>query len=124
MGINICKMEGFKLTYSSEDFTTHGTDIGTSNRLFLCCLLSREMEAYQQMILKALNLDNKQKRDTLSNLLGRCLTKTAKKDTLEYLFSWTAFLQGETCSGPMYNLIYSHPEGEMSCCFLVAVLPL
>jgi hypothetical protein len=67
------------------------------------------MEAYQQMILKALNLDDKQKRDTLSNLLGRCLIKTPEKDMLKHPFSWTAFRQGETCSGPMRNLIDSHP---------------
>jgi hypothetical protein len=103
-------MEGFKFTHGSENFTTHGNDISTLNRVFLCCLISREMEVYQQMILKALNLDDKQKRETLDKLLGRCLIKTPEKDLLQHPFSWTAFRQGQTCSGPLRNLFDSHSK--------------
>ena len=48
---NYGKVEGFKFTHGSENFTgAHSTGISTSNTVFLCCLISREMEIYQQMI--------------------------------------------------------------------------
>jgi hypothetical protein len=102
---NYGKMEGFKVTHGSENFTgAHSTDISTSNTVFLCCLISREIEVYQQMILKALNLDDEQKRETLNDLLGRCLTTSEEKDVLQHPFSWRAFRQGEICSDPLSNL--------------------
>jgi hypothetical protein len=102
------KVEGFKFTHGSENFTgAHSTGISTSNTVFLCCLISREMEIYQQMILKALNLDDEQKRETLNNLLDRCLIMPEEKDVLQHPFSWRAFRQGEVCSDPLRNLFDS-----------------
>ena len=101
---NYGKVEGFKFTHGSENFTgAHSTGISTSNTVFLCCLVSREMEIYQQMILKALNLDDEQKRETLNDLLGRCLITPEEKDVLQHPFSWRAFRQGEICSDPLRN---------------------
>jgi hypothetical protein len=65
------------------------------------------MEIYQQMILKALNLDDEQKRETLNNLLDRCLITPEEKDVLQHPFSWRAFRQGEVCSDPLRNLFDS-----------------
>jgi hypothetical protein len=51
-------------------------------------------------MLKALNLDDEQKRETLNNLLGRCLITPEEKDMLQHPFSWRAFRHGEICSDP------------------------
>ena len=110
---NFGKMDGFKFTHGSENYTGT-TDISTSNTVFLCCLISREMEVYQQMILKAVNLDDKQKRDSLKDLLGRCHIKPPIEDALQHPFSWRAFRQGETCSGTLRNVSESLSVPSMS----------
>jgi hypothetical protein len=51
-------------------------------------------------MLKALNLDDEQKRETLNNLLGRCLITPEEKDVLQHPFSWRAFRHGEICIDP------------------------
>lgn len=79
----------------------YSAHLSPSNTVFLCCLIYREMEAYQTMILKAFNLDDFQKRDSLSNLLNRCQIKKASEgnDLLQKPFPWASFRLGETCTG-------------------------
>ena len=102
---NFRNVEGFKFSHGSEKFTEpRGTDIGTSNALFLCCLISHDIEFYQLLILKALNPADKQKRETLNDLSNRCHIKTDEEDLLEHPFSWPAFRQGEECSGLLGNV--------------------
>ena len=102
---NFRNVEGFKFSHGSEKFTEpRGTDIGTSNALFLCCLISHDIEFYQLLILKALNLADKQKRETLNDLSNRCHIKTDEEDLLEHPFSWPAFRRGEECSGLLGNV--------------------
>jgi len=87
------------LSHGSEKFTFphYSTDISTSNTALLWCWIYREMEVYQQIILKALNLDDEQKRVTLNDLLSRCLIIPKEKDVLKHPFSWKTFRQGGMC---------------------------
>ncbi|KAL3822046.1 hypothetical protein ACHAXA_007839 [Cyclostephanos tholiformis] len=108
-------MEGFKFSHGSEKYTEElGTKIGTSNEVFLCCLIYREIEFYQLLILKALNLADKQKHESLNDLLNRCHIKTHEKDVLKHPFSWRAFRQGEMCSGLMGNSSDPHSAQSVS----------
>jgi hypothetical protein len=71
-----------KITHRSEKNAVFlSTDISDTNTIFLCCLIAREIEIYQQLILKAWNLDAIQKR----------------KYILELPFSWKGFQLGATC---------------------------
>ena len=95
---NFGKIEGFKISHGSEnDAAQKSTVISTVNTVFLCCLVAREIEYYQQMILKAVNLDDTQKRDSLTDLLNRCRVEISEDNVLEHPFSWTAFRQGKEC---------------------------
>jgi hypothetical protein len=52
---------GLKHSHGSENYTTpHSADLSVPNTFFLCCLISKDMEAYQQLILKAENFDDAQ----------------------------------------------------------------
>lgn len=87
---------GSKYTHGSENYTASAS-LSQSNAFYLCCLIYQELEAYQQMILGAFNLNDSQKHETLSNLLNRCQIKASDKVMLEEPFSWEEFGQGRTC---------------------------
>jgi hypothetical protein len=77
----------------SADFSS-SVDLSNENTRFLCCMIWEEIEAYQTMILKAVNLDSTQKLMTLSSLLNRCLidvTFPSEFALLEEPFNWEAF---------------------------------
>jgi hypothetical protein len=63
--------KGEKLNHSQGDMRNLSY-VSVSNSIFLCCLIYEELHYYQQLILKAVNLDGLQKRDTLHDLLNRC----------------------------------------------------
>jgi hypothetical protein len=78
---------------------THGSDsynydgfLDPSNSAYLCCLLYQEMEVYQSVILKAFNLNETEKRQTLANVLTHCQIET-KQDLLKDPFSWQALYE-------------------------------
>lgn len=62
---------GSKHTHGSEAFG-YSVDVSDDNTRFLCCLIWKEIEAYQLMVLKAINLDATEKHMTLSSLFDRC----------------------------------------------------
>jgi hypothetical protein len=98
---NFGNVEGFKFSHGSENYTQpQGTDIGTSNTVFLCCLISREIEFYQLLILKAVNLSDKQKRESLHDLLNQCHIKEYSwlSGVRKRPFSWRLFRKGKMCS--------------------------
>ncbi len=102
---NFSNVEGSKFSHGSEKFTEpRDTDIGISNTVFLCCLISHEIELYQLLILKALNLADEQKRETLNDLLNRCHIQTRENDVLDHPLSWPVFRRGEECSGLLGNV--------------------
>ena len=94
---NFGTFQEVKITHRSEKNAVFlSTDISDTNTIFLCCLIAREIEIYQQLILKAWNLDAIQKRKSLNNLLDRCLIEPSG-DILELPFSWKGFQLGATC---------------------------
>jgi hypothetical protein len=102
---------GFKDTHGSEDYLVpYRSDIDVSNAIFLCCLIFKEMEAYQQLVLSAINLDDTQKRETLNNLLSRCHIKALKNDPVNHPFSWRAFRRGRICTGSLHHVRNLIPE--------------
>jgi hypothetical protein len=99
------KKEGFKFSHGSENYTApHGTDISVSNTVFLCCLIAREIEYYQEMILMAVNLDDNQKLLSLSSVMIRCGIDTTDEDVIENPFSWPEFRQSDICSDQLGTL--------------------
>jgi hypothetical protein len=66
--------------------------VSVSNSVFLCCLLYEELHYYQQLILKAVNLDDLQKRDTLYPLLNRC------QMTASHTYSFRNFREENICA--------------------------
>lgn len=105
--------EGYKHTHGSEKYVVPYSDhLSPSNAVFLCCLIYQEMKAYQLMILKALNLDNLQKRKTLSDLMNHCQIKASKEtdNMLGEPFSWNAFRHGQTCSDSLGDIKNEHMQ--------------
>jgi hypothetical protein len=92
---------GSKNTHGSESYTfSYSGDLTYEHTRFLCCLIYKEIEAYQLMILKAMNLGDVHKRLTLSHLMKRCFIEipaTQEHLLLEEPFSWEAFYREETC---------------------------
>ena len=89
---------------------THGSDAWTgafaydnalspAGRTTLCCLLRDELAAYQDLVLRAFNLDEEQKRDTVTRVLEHCRIKTSP-GLPELPFSWSKFYN-DTCLGSM-----------------------
>ena len=92
------RRNGLKHSHGSENYTApHSADLSVPNTIFLCCLIYKDMEAYQHLILKAANLDDAQKRETLSHLLQRCQINSSENDPVNHPFQWRAFRQGRTC---------------------------
>lgn len=91
--------------------TDGGSNISDTNRIFLCCLIAREIDIYQQLILKAWNLHANQKRDSLTDMFNQCLIKPSENNaSLEHPFSWKAFQQGVTCQKSLRWLASSQAE--------------
>jgi hypothetical protein len=67
---NFGTVQGMKITHRGSKKkavieTTGGnssTLLSDANTIFLCCLIARDIEVYQQLILKAWNLHDNQKR--------------------------------------------------------------
>jgi len=95
---NFGRRNGLKHSHGSENYTApHSAYLSVPNTIFLCCLIYKDMEAYQHLILNAANLDDAQKRETLSHLLRRCQINATENDPANHPFQWRAFRQGLTC---------------------------
>ena len=89
---------GFKHSHGSEKY---GMDARLSipNKIYLCCLLHEDIEIYQQLILKSINLNGLQKKESLSNLMTRCqINEMEGIDLLDEPFSWTVYSKSTTCN--------------------------
>lgn len=98
---------GSKHTHGSENYTvSYDDDLSISNTMFLCCLIYKDLESYQIMILRALNLEYGQKLDVLNDLLNRCQVGGASEDTSDLVkdpFSWENFRRSEICHDSLGN---------------------
>jgi hypothetical protein len=55
------RRNGLKHSHGSKNYTApHSADLSVPNAIFLGCLISKDMESYQQLTLKAANLDGAQ----------------------------------------------------------------
>lgn len=90
---------GSRHTHGSEKYKQgYSSDLSLSNAIFLCCLIWKEIETYQDMILKSFNLDNAEKMKAMFDLLNRCHIKTPMPtDVLKEPFSWEEFGNEEQC---------------------------
>lgn len=97
---------GSKHTHGSENYTvSYNDELSISNTIFLCCLIYKDLESYQEMILRALNLDYGQKQEVLNNLVNRCQVGEAASDLVQSPFSWESFRDSKTCHESLGNLI-------------------
>ena len=101
----LAQKRGYKVTHGSGTKYEYDAGISPLNAIYLCCLIYKEMEAYQLMILKALNLNDEEKRESLLNLLNKCHIESSLdiKDLLDEPFSWKTFSQSKTCRGTLGN---------------------
>ncbi len=93
----------WKYTHGSEAYHfPYISDLSPSNTHLLCCLIYKEMEAYQAMIMKAINLDHVQKQETMSNLLNHCHIRFGNEDDDDIgSFSWELFRHGPSCNSSL-----------------------
>ena len=93
---------------------THGSEryhfpyisyLSPSNTFTLCCLIYEELEAYQTIILKAINLDDTQKRKTLSNLMNHCQIQSGGEMEEQDSFSWDMLRHGSRCNSSLSSMI-------------------
>ena len=99
------KMAGHKHTHGSEKYSVaYDSTLSESNTIYLCCLIYKEIQVYQDMILKSLNLDHSQKRESLTSLLTRCHADETSEDIDNNLdlmvepYSWAGFRKSTTCT--------------------------
>lgn len=95
-GLGKFDAEGSKFSHKSEKFMNN-TDISQSNVNFLCCFLHNEMEAYQIMILKAFNIKEAEKHETLSKLYHRCQIKIPRNIPRKP-FQWSEIQHSKSCT--------------------------
>lgn len=99
-------LTGTKSTHGSEKYQ-YNNELSESNTVFLCCLLHKDLESYQAIILRALNLEYDEKQEALGHLLNRCQVKATEDDTTDLVqdpFSWEEFRQSQVCRESLGNL--------------------
>ena len=97
-GLGDFKSVGFKHSHGSEKYELDAR-ISIPNTIYLCCLLYEDIEIYQQLIMKSINLNGLQKRESLSNLMTRCqINEMNGTDLLDEPFSWEAYSKSSTCN--------------------------
>ena len=66
-------MAGHKHSHGSGNYTVpYDSKLSEPNTIYLCCLIYKEIHVYQEMILKAFNLNASQKKASLTDLHYRC----------------------------------------------------
>jgi hypothetical protein len=75
---------------------TYSSDLNPEQLRFLCCVLYDDMDAYQTLIIKAVNLNDSQKRESVLDMMGHCQIDMSKTDVLETPFPWYSFYNS-TC---------------------------
>ena len=70
---NDVKGIGTQHTHGSERYSSSSNKtLSFANTLYLCCLMYKEIDVYQTLVLRASNLNATQKEETLSKLLDHC----------------------------------------------------
>lgn len=72
------------------------TELSPINTKYLCCIMHRDIDTYQTLILRAANLEDTQKRETLDALYSHCDVGSTG-DVLADPFSWYSFYE-TTCA--------------------------
>ena len=90
--------QGAKETHGSESYAPSSTSIAPENAAYLCCLMYGEIEVYQELILKAVNLNDEEKREDLVKVMRHCQMDVSDGDVdLASPFSWHEFGKGANC---------------------------
>ena len=95
---------GTSIHTEARSIQTYDSTLSESNTIYLCCLIYKEIQVYQDMILKSLNLDHSQKRESLTSLLTRCHADRMSEDIDNILdlsvepYSWAGFRKSTTCT--------------------------
>ena len=91
--------EGAKRTHGSESYAPdNSTFIAPENSAYLCCVMYGEIEVYQELILKAVNLNDDEKRGDLVKVMRHCQMDVADGGVdLSAPFSWQEFGKGADC---------------------------
>jgi len=79
-----------------SDTRTYSSDLNPEQSRFLCCVLYDDMDAYQTLIIKAANLNDNQKRESLMDVMDSCQIDISGTDVLETPFPWHSFYNS-TC---------------------------
>ena len=90
-------------TFEKLGHASHGSEmfhvksgISTSEGMIaICCEIVQDIEVYQTIVLKALNLKHNEKIETLKNAFEECGIQY-EKDAVKHPFSWSQWYQ-ETC---------------------------
>ncbi|EJK58936.1 hypothetical protein THAOC_20900 [Thalassiosira oceanica] len=91
--------QGTKKTHGSESYASNNSAfIAPENAAYLCCVMYGEIEVYQELILKAVNLSDEEKREDLVKVMRHCQMDVADGDVdLAAPFSWQEFGEGADC---------------------------
>ena len=94
--------QGAKETHGSETWShaPNSTSIAPENAAYLCCLMYGEFEVYQELILRAVNLHDEEKREDLVKVMRHCQMDVSDGDIdlLATPFSWQEFGEGPHCA--------------------------
>mmetsp|Transcript_25505 Transcript_25505/g.31345 ORF Transcript_25505/g.31345 Transcript_25505/m.31345 type:complete len:402 (+) Transcript_25505:82-1287(+) len=101
-----------QVTHGSQNFK-YSSDISPDGINFLCCVIYDDMDAYQTLIIKAANLNDTQKRETLLAVMSHCQIDTSGTDVLENPFSWPSFYN-DTCKSSVEMALAYKEEGRDS----------
>eukprot|EP00581_Thalassiosira_minuscula_P003550 CAMPEP_0183747336 /NCGR_PEP_ID=MMETSP0737-20130205/67214_1 /TAXON_ID=385413 /ORGANISM="Thalassiosira miniscula, Strain CCMP1093" /LENGTH=449 /DNA_ID=CAMNT_0025983045 /DNA_START=498 /DNA_END=1846 /DNA_ORIENTATION=- len=94
------KQEGRQETHGSETFASNSTELTSANAAYLCCVIYREIEVYQELILKAVNLNVDEKHDDIMKLMAHCQINVPAENTVDFVsdpYSWSDFSNGDGC---------------------------
>ena len=116
-GTGNVKGMGAHHTHGSERYSSSSNKtLSVANTLYLCCFLYKEMEVYQTFVLRAFNLNAKQKEETLSKLLDHChVGEIEKLIPREIPFPWLdLYNKTNQCKNlnMMFNFHMNHEEIE------------
>ena len=105
---NFGNKAGTKHTHGSQNYTVpYNDELSVSNTVYLCCLSYKDLESYQAMILRALNLEIGQKQEVLNDLINRCQVGASSvssgSDLVHEQFSWEAYRHSAMCQYSLGN---------------------
>ena len=81
--------DNYTHSHNSENFAVH-TDLSDEGKAVICCFLSDENQIYQDLLIRAANLNNMEKQRYLDRLYSDCgIAKT--KEAASGNFYWSSW---------------------------------